>query len=134
RAAADDVAGGVNRNIQLRRAHQTHHIFAPLAIGFAVSDATDSALRVLAKFRQGFEVFIQARAVNAQPRLRSKRDTPGGNRAYRSQQNKTKCASIHFLQKIPEPKTGSAGAPSELMACRLCESHPATSLHLLAQS
>ena len=55
-ATANDISGGVDRYVQLRRAHQAHHVFASLSIGFAVSDATDAALRVLAKLRQRMNV------------------------------------------------------------------------------
>ena len=46
---SDDVARGVDADVESSRAHQAHNILAPLAIGFAEGDPAHAALRVLAK-------------------------------------------------------------------------------------
>src|SRR5207253_10924753 len=66
RAAADEIAGSINRSIKLRGTHQTHHVLTSLSIGLAVSDATDSALRVLAKLSECGEMLVKARTIDMQ--------------------------------------------------------------------
>ena len=95
RAPADDVAGRVDRNIKLRRAHQTHHVLAALPIGVAVSDAADAALWVLAEFRQFAQMFVQARAVDAKLRLSRQPDAIKRERARGSEQT-----SIEFYDSF----------------------------------
>ena len=49
------------------------HVFASLFVGIAVRDATDTALRILAKLRQREDVVHDPFAVDAQCGLRKKR-------------------------------------------------------------
>src|SRR5229473_3306341 len=97
RAAADNVPGGVDRNIELRLLHQAKHIFAATPIGFTVSEPADAALRVLAKLSEGVEVLADARAIHSQLLLRERpdRERPRRKRARSSQQSDVELSTIH---------------------------------------
>ena len=69
-SAADDVPGGVDRDVQIRVLHQSEHVFTALLIGVAVSNAADAALRIRAKLREPFDVLHDSLAVDAQRRLK----------------------------------------------------------------
>src|SRR5438045_1707815 len=64
--SSDDVARGVDRSIQFRRTHQPHNVLTSLPIRFAISNATDAALRILAELREFLQMLIQACAIYAQ--------------------------------------------------------------------
>src|SRR5258705_4757878 len=68
-APADDVSSSVDSNVELRTAHKTDNILTSLLVSIAISDATDTTLRVLAKLGQGVEVFHQSWAVDSELRL-----------------------------------------------------------------
>src|SRR5258708_27960884 len=68
-AAPDDVSSGIDSNVELRTAHKTDHIVTSLLVSIAISDATDTSLRVLTKLGQGAEVFHQSWAVDSELRL-----------------------------------------------------------------
>ena len=97
-AAADDVRGGIDRDVELRALHQAKDIFAAAAIGFTVSETADTALRVLAKLSEGFEVLADARAIHAQWRLRCygrECGRPRRKRAGSPQQSETELSTVH---------------------------------------
>src|SRR5262249_13907769 len=70
---AYQIAHGIDRHVELRVTHQAHHVLAALAIGFAVSDAANAALRVLPELRQSFKVFVEARTIHAWLSFRDER-------------------------------------------------------------
>ena len=115
-APANKIAGGINRNLELRRAHQAQNVLAALSIGFAVSDAADTALRVLAKLSQGVDVVHEARAIRPQRCWRSKRKAARANRSGRAQQSEIELSPVHIrINALPlnrrhskAPHTGSS--------------------------
>src|SRR5207247_9179148 len=96
-ARANKIAGGTNRNLELRRAHQAQNVLAALSIGFAVSDAADTALRVLAKLSQGVDVVHEARAIHPQRCWRSKRKAARANRSGRAQPSEIELSTVHRM-------------------------------------
>ena len=69
-ATADDVAGEVDRRIELRGAHPFDHDGARRLVDVAVGNARHAALRVLSELGERGEVRVDALAVHAELGLR----------------------------------------------------------------
>jgi len=78
--------------------HQTHNVFAALSIGFTISDATNSALRILAELSQRVEVLDDAWTIDTELGLKSERTK--GKRAGGAQKTEIELATVHAGLKI----------------------------------
>ena len=74
-AAADDVAGRVDADLELRRAHEAHRVLAALPVGVGVGDAMRAALRRRADLREFGEMRVQPIAVDASNRILSRKES-----------------------------------------------------------
>src|SRR5260370_33366988 len=95
----DQVAGRINRDVELCLSHQAKDIFTSATIRFAVSDAADTALRVIAELCQSVDVLNQARAVNAELRLGRKREAMKRDGADCSQKSNIELSTVHLTYK-----------------------------------
>src|SRR5687768_7900927 len=65
-SASDEIAGGIDRYIEVRPLHQTEDVFAALFVSVAISNTTDASLRIRAELREPAYVLHDALALNAQ--------------------------------------------------------------------